>query len=202
MTDDFRLYHDLVPLFAEAGLDLLGVAPGGARDVPDSVAVILGGDAGDLRSEPLKGDGETLLLRVLWRLDERTRDTASGAPAKASRPYRRLVVGIDPGATWGLALLADDAPLRVQEAHTPDDAVAVTARWLAALPAHSRHIHIGDGDRAHTVPLLAGLRGACDDAWISLVPEDHTTPQSAATQSRHTDAAIRIALRHPQSQPF
>ena len=46
VTEDFRLYHALAPLFEHHGLSLLGIAPG--QPIPPAVRAVLGGPAGDV----------------------------------------------------------------------------------------------------------------------------------------------------------
>lgn len=184
VTDDFRLYHELTRVFGEHGFRLLGLAPGDV--VPGTVVALIGGPEDDPRSVDVHPDPEVCLLRALWKLDGR-RDG----------PYRRLVVGIDPGATIGLALLGDGIVMVVAEAHDVEEAAARVTKWLAAVPHDAEVVHVGDGARDVALPIIAALRRGIPRLNVVTVPEQGTTPYHVHTTSRHTDAAILIALREP-----
>lgn len=188
VTDDFRLYHDLAPFLAQEGIQLLGLKPG--ERVPASVRVLLGGPEGDRRSIPLRAHREATLLAVYAALDERP--TARGG-------YQRVVFGVDPGQVIGLAVLADGAWLHVAQVSKPEDAVERLADWATGLAARRWDVHVGNGDPQVGRPLLQALRQRLPQARVALVPEDKTSPYRPVTASRHTDAAILIALREPSA---
>ncbi len=188
VTDDLRQYHRLAPLFESHGVQLLGLRPG--EEVPETVVALLGGPNDDGRSLPIQADAEATLLGVLQRLDDRP-------TAALPHGYSHVVFGVDPGATIGLAVVADGQALMVAESLDPTEAVARMKRWQTGLVAAHWSMHVGDGapeigqtimDRAAThLPTIAR----------HLVPEARTTPKSSLTGSRHADAAIHIALRRP-----
>jgi hypothetical protein len=185
VTDDFRLYHRLVPFLESHGIQVLGLR---SHDpVPASVRVLLGGPANDPRSLPLHDDLEATLLAAFRRLDQ-----------KAGRDgYRRVVLGVDPGKVTGLAVVADGLTLLVGEALSVEDAVERLSHWAAGLAAPSLEVHIGAGAPRVGRDLLARLARRLPGAKVSLVREEATTPGSHVTGSRHTDAAVHIALREP-----
>lgn len=186
VTDDLRIYHDLVPVFAERGVTLLGLRPD--EPVPDTVQVLLGGPPSDHRSVPLHDDGDANVLAVAQALDDRP---------TAREAYREVVVGIDPGATIGLAVVCDGAAFLTAHASTPTDAVHRATAWLAGLRGGTVRIHVGDGAPAVRDAVVDAFTEGLPSATVHLVPEARTTPTSPWTQSRHTDAAIHIALRRP-----
>ncbi|HEX2066316.1 MAG TPA: hypothetical protein VHI93_05830 [Candidatus Thermoplasmatota archaeon] len=185
VTDDFRLYHRLVPFLESHGIQVLGLRPADA--VPPSVQVLLGGPAGDPRSLPLHDDLEATLLAAYRRLDRR--------PGRDG--YRRVVLGVDPGNVIGLAVVADGHWLLVGEARSVDEAEARLANWATGLAAPHLEVHIGAGAPRVGRELLARLARRLPRARVSLVREEATTPGSHITGSRHTDAAVHIALREP-----
>lgn len=188
VTDDFRLYHELAPYLEANGVQVLGLKPG--EEVPRSVRVLLGGPAGDERSLQVRADREATLLAVYAALDERP--TARGG-------YQRVVFGVDPGQVIGLAVLADGTSLHVAEALSPQEAVDRVAAWSTGLSARHWEVHIGDGHPSSGRGMLRELRTRLPQARVSLVPEEKTSPFRPVTVSRHTDAAIHIALREPRS---
>jgi len=187
VTDDFRLYHELAPYLESKGIRVLGLKPGEA--VPPSVRVLLGGPAGDRRTVLLRQDREATLLAVYAALDGRR--AARGG-------YQRVVFGVDPGDVIGLAVLADGAWLHVAEARSPEEAVQRLSAWSTGLSAAAWEAHVGDGHPRVGRGLVPALRAALPQAKVMLVPEERTSPFRPVTESRHTDAAISIALRQPR----
>jgi hypothetical protein len=185
VTDDFALYHRLVPFLESHGVPVLGVRPGEA--VPNSVRALVGGPADDPRSVVLHEDPEATLLAVFTHLDRR--DGRAG--------YRSVTFGVDPGKVIGLAVIADGHWLLVAEARSIADAVARLATWRLGLAAERWEIHVGDGFPAQGRELVAALRARQPETAVRLVPEAATTPGSVVSGSRHTDAAIHIAMRAP-----
>ena len=151
--------------------------------------VLLDGPPSDPRSLPLAKEPEAALLAVYWRLD----------PRPTARPrYRKLTFGADPGQTIGLAVLADGEPMLVAESRAPEQAVERLATWAHAVEAETREFHVGDGHPEVGQVLTAALWDRFPTAQVFVVPEAATTPWSPVTRSRHTDAAILIALREPK----
>jgi hypothetical protein len=58
---------------------------------------------------------------------------------------------------------------------------------------------VGDGHPQVGRGLLPALKQALPKARVLLVPEEATSPQRPITTSRHTDAAVLIALREPRA---
>lgn len=186
VTDDFRLYHRLAPYLESHGIRVLGLKPG--EVAPASVRVLLGGPDDDARSVPLREHPEATLLAIYAALDERP--TARGG-------YQRVVFGVDPGQVIGLAVLADGAWLHVAEVRTLDDVLDRLANWQTGLVARQWEVHVGDGHPTVGRKLLPLLKARLPQARVLLVPEKATSPYRPVTGSRHTDAAILIALREP-----
>lgn len=183
VTEDFVLYHRLAPFFERQGLPVLGLRPG--ERPPLSVQVVLDGPAGDPRSLPVLDDLEATWLSVRAALDER----------RSGRPVKQVVVGVDPGRTIGLAVLADDRIHWVREAASPREAVERIAAWATGLRARTWSIHVGDGSPQERNEILRLLQLRLPRADVRLVSESASTPGAVATVSRHTDAAILIARR-------
>ena len=185
VTDDFRLYHELVPFFAQHGHTVLVLKPG--EVVPSSVRALMAGPAGDARTVSLHSTFESTLLACLTHLDRKPDGSA----------YRRVVLGVDPGQVIGLAAVADGRALLVGTDRAVDAAVERLAAWTTGLEASECAIHIGAGAPAVGRALFAAVRQRLPGWKASLVPEEATTPVAHVSGSRHTDAAIHIALRRP-----
>lgn len=183
VTDDFRLYHELAPFFQENGITVLGLAPG--EPIPASARAVLGGPPDDPRTVPLHDEPEANWLAVMAALD----------PRRLGEPYRKVTIGVDPGDTIGLAILADGTVFRVAECREPQDVERQIRTWMPALQAHAWRIHVGDGAPAVGEPLARHLARAFPDVPVATVPEEASTPTAPVTRSRHTDAAIHIAMQ-------
>lgn len=185
VTDDFRLYHRLAPFLEAHGHRTVGLRSD--EPVPASVRVVVGGPPGDPLSVPLLEDDVANLLQVRAALDER--------PVVAEGP-RHVVVGIDPGDTIGLAVVVDDARYWDEEAVAPAEAAGRVAAWRPALAAKHWSVHVGDGAPDVRDRILAELASVAG-LDVHVVPEGASSPISARTTSRHTDAALLIARRRP-----
>lgn len=185
VTNDFRRYHDLVPFFENEGMMLLGLAPG--DPVPPAVRVVIGGHPDDPRSLPFFDDREAMYLAVRAALD----------PRRLDGTFRRVVVGIDPGDTIGMAVLADGALFWVRECHRVEDVVQRVEAWHPALGAKQWEVHIGDGAPNVGAALAWSLRQRMPEMPVAFVHEAASSPTAPVTLSRHTDAAIHIAMREP-----
>lgn len=185
VTEDFKVYHRVVPFLESHGVQVLGLRP--ADEVPPSVQVLLGGPPDDPRSLPLRDDLESTLLAAYRRLDRK--------PGRDG--YRRVVLGVDPGKVIGLAAVADGHWLLVAESLSVEAAVERLAHWADGLAHPGLEVHIGAGAPRVGRDLLARLARRIPSATVSLVREEATTPGSHVTGSRHTDAAVHIALRDP-----
>ncbi len=182
VTTDFRRYHELVPFFEQYGIQILGLRPG--DEVPTSVRVLIDGPPSDPRSVAARDDMEATWLAVVAALD-----------ARRNGSYRRVTIGIDPGETIGLAVLVDGSVFWVQQVRDVDAAVARVAAWRTGLEARGWHVHVGDGAPAIGQAICAALQASQPDMHVHVVPEDASSPTAPATMSRHTDAAILIAMR-------
>lgn len=181
VTSDFRVYHELAPFFEAKGQTILGLRPG--EPVPDAVQVLLDGARDDPRTVPLRADPEATWIAAMLALDGRRIETA--------------IVGVDPGQTIGLALLMGGLVFwacQVQDAHAAAQRIAA---WHTAHPAAAWRVHVGDGAPPVGRAVRHAVREAVPAATVWTVPERGSTPTSAATGSRHMDAAIHIAMRTP-----
>ncbi len=185
VTQDFALYHRLVPFLESHGVPVLGLRPG--EPVPAAVRALVGGPPGDPRSVALRDNSDATLLAVFTHLDRH--------PDRLG--YKSVVFGVDPGKVIGLAVVADGHWLLVAEALSVDEAVQRIAAWITGLVAERWEIHVGDGFPVQGRELVASLRKSQPTVSVRLVPEAATTPGSVVSGSRHTDAAIHIAMRSP-----
>ncbi|HET6398876.1 MAG TPA: hypothetical protein VFH47_04920, partial [Candidatus Thermoplasmatota archaeon] len=166
VTDDFRLYHRIVPFMASRGITILGLAPG--DPVPPAVRVLLDGPPADPRSIPVLDSLEATLLSVYQALDRRRRQGG----------YARVVFGVDPGHVIGLAVLCDGEVFLVAESMDMQEACDRIASWSTGLDAKAWEVHVGDGHPEVGRPLLRLMRERLPGMRVALTPEGATTPWS------------------------
>jgi hypothetical protein len=109
----------------------------------------------------------------------------------------KAVVGIDPGMTFGVALVIDGVPV-YSNALTSPEAVAILTHTLIGyattlFPDCQKHIRVGTGSRLYAALLLRSLRNCKIIPSIELVNEHKTTIIGGAKSDE--SAAILIAGR-------
>jgi len=184
-TADFALYHDLVEALRQRGVPFMTIPPG-TDPVPSTIAVVLTSttEAPHVAHRVVVGaSAETIATSV----DEAL------ARLSAPGPYRRVVIGVDPGERPGLAIVGDGRVLRLAPAAAPE-AVADAVRWAdEALATDELLVRIGDGAptfRDRVLVALAALQVA-----VEVVDERRSTPTGPrGGAQRDVAAATRIAL--------
>jgi hypothetical protein len=178
LTENFRLYHDLVAELKAQGVPFQSLAYG--RPIPSRVGVIL--TSPDERP------------RVAFRAVVAAGDVRE-AVAKARQmlrgrlAWKELVVGVDPGATPGVAVVGDGEVIETRRAARPEAVASMVRSVVRAYPADRVRIRIGHQDPTNRNRIINAL--ARDALPVEIVNEEGTT-----TRSPHSDldAAVRIAF--------
>lgn len=76
---------------------------------------------------------------------------------QGKRTYERIVVGVDPGQTYGIALLGDGKVLETQTSSILEEAVHLVVDRLKRFPAIVRVARIGNGPPEYTKRLIRSL---------------------------------------------
>jgi hypothetical protein len=178
LTQDFRLYHDLVA--ALKARDLPFVSLSFARRIPEVVGAILtsAAEAPRLRraNVVIVDDIEISIARALQLM-------------KGKSEWRELLIGVDPGHEPGIAVVGDGEVIDTRVARTPEAVGYHVRQALRAFPAKVARVRIGHGDPTNRNRVLNGL--AREAVRVEIVDEAGTTHRSAQPD---VDAAIRIAL--------
>ncbi len=177
-TDDFELYHEVVSLLRERGVEFTTVEPG--TDLPDRARVVVTApdDPG-----PSAGDVE----RVTAAADEARRAVDEALAVMRGREGR-TVVGVDPGTRPGVAVLSGETV--VAAFHVPlADAVETIRREVD--DAVDPLVRVGDGARLQGATIVNEL----DEVPVELVDETGTTPYLGTGARGMGDvlAAVNIA---------
>ncbi len=122
------------------------------------------------------------------------------------RTYEKVVVGVDPGKTYGVAVLGDDNVLETLICSGSKEAVNVIQDDLKRFPATVSMVKVGDGAPAYTEGLLLSLDEILpQETVIEVVSEAGTSRFMNETAHRRglRDAmsAIEIAGRNGQIFP-
>jgi len=125
---------------------------------------------------------------------------------QGKRSYEKVVVGVDPGKTYGVAILGDDSILETLNCSSLKEAINVIVDCLKRVPATVNVVKIGDGAPAYAKELLHSLDETLpQETVIEIVSEAGTSRFMSETAHRRglKDAmsAIEIAGRKGQTLP-
>jgi len=120
--------------------------------------------------------------------------------------YDKVVVGVDPGKTYGVAVLGDDNILETINCSSLEETISAITDRLKRVPATVDIVKVGDGAPTYVRELLRLLDEALpEEATIEIVSEAGTSRFVNETAHRRglRDAmsAIEIARRTGQAFP-
>jgi len=106
-----------------------------------------------------------------------------------------IVVGVDPGMRFGLALVIDGNVIRTKIFSSPAKAARCTLRWLAAVKdsfSQEPVIRVGTGSSIFAAFFLREITPHVGSTLLELVNEENTTKVGESDES----SAILIAMRN------
>jgi len=119
--------------------------------------------------------------------------------------YEELVIGVDPGKTFGIAILGDRKVLKRKEGQTLEMAVDTILAEVKETPAKFVTVRIGNGVPELAEEMVRRLSiGLPDNVTLEAVTEAGTsTLRNEGVQKKLSDAesAIRIAEKKGVAQP-
>lgn len=179
LTEDFRLYHDLVAVLKERNIPFRSLSRG--EPVPRDVGAILTSPAeapGMTFPEVVAVENvEDAIARVLQILRGRHR-------------WREFVVGVDPGAQPGVAFVGDGEVVDTRAAASPEGVADIVRSALLGFPAERVRLRVGHGDPTNRNRIINAL--APLGLPVEIVNEEGTTPR-VPSPTPDADAAIEIA---------
>ena len=115
--------------------------------------------------------------------------------------YQKIVVGVDPGKSCGIAFLGDNKVIETLTASSVETATNLVVDNLKRFQAETRLVRVGDGMPEYTKTLLVLLDAQLpEDVMIQLVVEVGTSRLTNKSVNRRvirdTISAIRIAGRN------
>lgn len=177
LTEDFRLYHDLVAALKARELPFVTLSF--SRRVPETVGAILtsSSEAPRVRSPHvvIVDDVENAIARALQ-------------VTKGKTEWREILIGIDPGREPGVAVLGDGEVLDTRLALNPEAVRDQVRTALRRFPARQVRVRVGHGDPTNRNRILNSLAG--ERLRVEIVDEAGTTHR---TRQPDLDAAVDIA---------
>src|SRR5439155_1482720 len=135
LTEDFRLYHDLVA--ALKAPDLPFVSLSFARRIPDTVGAVLTSPA----------EAERVRSRHVVAVDDIDSSIAKSIQIlKGKSLWSELLVGIDPGREPGVAIIGDGEVIDTRIAASPEAVAFHVRQAIRTFPATEVRVRIGHGD--------------------------------------------------------
>jgi len=115
--------------------------------------------------------------------------------------YEKVIVGVDPGKTYGIAILGDSKVLATLTSSNIEDASHLVVDSLKRFPAEAKVVRVGNGPPEYTQTLLDSLDKALpEEALVEIVSEAGTSRLTSKSVNRRVlkDAvsAIKIAGRN------
>ncbi|MEM1606551.1 MAG: hypothetical protein QW341_05370 [Candidatus Bathyarchaeia archaeon] len=189
-TVNGKAYYKLVNELKNRNVPFLSIVPGEA--IPPSVKVIITTENEralinhpqvliyDVESDPSNIIGEALRIAV-------NKDF-----------YEELIIGVDPGKTFGVAVLADGKPIKRGEFSSVDDAISHILAELNT-PSRIKKVRIGKGVPNLAIELARKLEKSLPkNVAIEMVNEEGTSVlKESGVKRKLSDAesAVKIASR-------
>lgn len=192
-----RAYYKLVSELKSKDIPFLSIVPG--EPIPPSIRVVI----------TTRGEVNLINHPQILVYDEAT--DPSNIINEALRiimnkeTYGELTIGVDPGKTFGIAILADGKILRREEGLSMERAIDLILSELGRNPAKSKKIRIGRGvpDLAEEVARKLEASLPHDAIAIEMVDEEGTSTMRDKGFKRKisdADSAIKIASKKGEAR--
>jgi len=177
LTEDFRLYHDLVAALKAKDVPFASLSF--QDEIPREVGAILTSPA----------EAPRVRFAAVVAVDVLGEAIAKGlAIVRGHRQWRELVVGVDPGAEPGVAILGDGEIIDTREAANPEAVEGVVRAAMLAFPSDRVRLRVGHGDPTNRNRIINALSPL--GLPVEIVDEKGTTHRSHTPDA---DAAVEIA---------
>jgi len=190
LSDDFRLYHELVTHLKARDVPFVSLSA--SENVPINVGAVI--------TTRKLAESVNAKNKVVCRSLEDVEFAVNKALLllKGKERFDEIVVGIDPGAKPGIAVLGDGEVLNSLIAKRPEDVVDIVKRTKGVYLSDRLRIKIGHGDKVNRNRIINSL--AAEDFAVLVVDEKSTTKDARhgarpKTRSKRVDAfaALQIA---------
>lgn len=193
VTVSGRAYYKLVSELKERNLPFFSIVPG--KPIPKSVRVVL-----TTEEEKPRIDHPNILIFNAEREPTEIINEAIRI-LQGKRIYDNVVVGVDPGNTFGVAVLCDGSVLKAEDGLTFEKALDEILKALKENPAKNQTVRIGGGVTTLAEEILRRLSRVLPDSINLEIVNEVGTSRSAREGGRKlsdADSAIKIAERKGQ----
>jgi hypothetical protein len=191
-----KAYYLIVNELKARGLDFLSLTPYESIPLTVQVVVTTEKERGFIKHpNVLVYRDETSVSRLI---DEATKLT------RGKTTFETITVGVDPGKTFGIAVLSDGDILETLTCVSLDETVNTIAETFSKYQAAAKVVKVGNLAPEYTIELLPLLDKALPkDVAIETVHEEGTSRLGRQTIHkrglRHAVAAVKIAERRGQA---
>jgi len=186
-----KAYYWLVNELNKRRIPFLSVVPG--ESIPPTIKVVI-----TTKEERARIDHPSVLIYDPEEKPSAVIDEAVRI-IKGKKIYEELVVGIDPGKNFGVAVLGDGNVLEKKERLALEMAIDMALTALRRHPARMRRIKIGDGVPEMAEEVASRLQIAVpEDTVIEIVSEAGTSSvkgNGSGKKISDADAAVNIARK-------
>jgi len=186
-----KAYYLLVKELNKRRIPFLSVVPG--EVIPFSIKVVI-----TTKDEKKLIDNPSVLI---YNLDEDPSKIVDEAIRiiQNKKAYEELIIGVDPGKTFGVAVLGDENILEKKERLTREMAIDTILTAIKRYPARTRKIKIGNGMPEIAEEVASRLKIAIpEDTSIEIISEAGTSNvrgEGSRKKISDADAAVNIARR-------
>lgn len=186
-----RAYYKLVRELKERGLPFLSLVPGEA--IPSTVKVVV-------TTEDEKTQIEHPNVVIFYdNNNPKTAINEAHRIASDKEVYQEVAIGVDPGKTFGIAILCDGSVSRTEEGLSLEETVDTILSALEENPANLYSVKIGDGVPELAEELVRRIRrGLPDEVGVEIVSEKGTSHGGMGSLGRRlsdADSAVLIARK-------
>ncbi len=186
-----KAYYKLVNELKGRGLLFLSLVPG--ETIPSTVKVVVTTE----KEKPLIDHPNV----IVFNEDEEPKSAINGAfrMALGKDVYREVTIGVDPGKTFGVAVLCDGNVLRTEEKLSLEGTIDTILLALKENTANAQIVRIGYGIPQLAEELIKRLRRALpENVKMEIVSEEGTSHPGEKSRGRKmsdADSAVRIAQK-------
>jgi len=195
VTVSGRAYYKLVSELKERRLPFLSIVPG--KPIPRSVKVVL-----TTEGEREMVDHPNVLV---FNPEDEPAEIVNEAirVIQGKRIYDNVTIGVDPGKTFGVAVLCDGTVLKAEDGLTLEKTLDTIVKALNENPAKVQTVKIGGGVTSLAEELLKRLcRVLPDSVNIEIVNEVGTSRsrEEGSRKLSDADSAVKIAERKGETR--
>jgi len=186
-----KAYYKLVNELKERKLLFLSLLPG--ETIPGTARVVI-----TTLNEKTLIDHPSV---IVFNEDDDPKNAVNEAfrIAAGKEVYREVIIGVDPGRTFGIAVFCDENVLKTDEALSLEETIDNILSSLKENPANAQTVRIGYGIPKLAEELVRRLRRALPgNVKIEVVSEEGTSHSEVKSRGRKlsdADSALRIAQK-------